>query len=109
MYKEDRSSFWENIYLDNDARWDLGEVTPVFDRISEEFNIGRVLFIGCGRGYDAIMFAKNSKTGKTFLDTKFTTSSKVFCSFTKAFSEPSKSPNCSFNCLCVSTKTAWLL
>ena len=71
MYKEDRSSFWENIYLDNDARWDLGGVTPVFDRISEEFNIGRVLFIGCGRGYDAIMFAKKGfdVTGVDFADT----------------------------------------
>ena len=29
MYKEDRSQFWEDIYLADDAGWDLGGVTPV--------------------------------------------------------------------------------
>tara|TARA_Y100001970_G_C14133593_1_gene803073 strand:+ start:831 stop:1433 length:603 start_codon:yes stop_codon:yes gene_type:complete len=71
MYVEDKASFWEDIYLENDARWDLGGVTPVFERVSEEIRIGKVCIIGCGRGYDAIMFAKKSfeVTAIDFADT----------------------------------------
>jgi len=71
MYVEDKASFWEDIYQKNDARWDLGGVTPVFDRLSEEIKIGKVCVIGCGRGYDAIMFAKKNfeVTAIDFADT----------------------------------------
>ena len=57
-YVEDKASFWESIYLENDAGWDLGGVTPVFDRLSRKMKIGKVCIVGCGRGYDAIMFSK---------------------------------------------------
>ena len=50
--------FWENIYLEDDAGWDLKGVTPVFKHISNELEKGSVCFIGCGRGYDAVHFAK---------------------------------------------------
>lgn len=50
--------FWENIYLEDDAGWDLSCVTPVFKHISNELKKGSVCFIGCGRGYDAVHFAK---------------------------------------------------
>ena len=58
QYKENYSQFWENIYLGDDAGWDLGESTPVFDKISDALPLGKVCIIGCGRGYDAVMFAQ---------------------------------------------------
>jgi len=58
QYKENHPQFWENIYLGDDAGWDLGESTPVFDKISDALPLGKVCIIGCGRGYDAVMFAK---------------------------------------------------
>ena len=58
MNEVDHSQFWEDIYLENDAGWDLKGVTPVFDTISNELIKGKVCIVGCGRGYDAIMFAK---------------------------------------------------
>lgn len=56
--KEDSSQFWEDIYLEDDAGWDLGGVTPVFESIAGFETPGKVCIIGCGKGYDAIMFAK---------------------------------------------------
>jgi len=58
MNEVDHSHFWEDIYLENDTGWDLKGVTPVFDSISNELIQGKVCIVGCGRGYDAIMFAK---------------------------------------------------
>ena len=58
MNEVDHSQFWEDIYLENDTGWDLKGVTPVFDSISNELIQGKVCIVGCGRGYDAIMFAK---------------------------------------------------
>ena len=37
VYKEDDTQFWEDIYLDDDAGWDLGGVTPVFDDIADQY------------------------------------------------------------------------
>ena len=58
MNEVDHSQFWEDIYLENDTGWDLKGVTPVFNSISNELIKGKVCIVGCGRGYDAIMFAK---------------------------------------------------
>jgi len=58
MFQEDNFQFWEDIYLDNDAGWDLGRVTPVFESIAQEMNKGKLCIVGCGCGYDVIMFAK---------------------------------------------------
>ena len=58
MYKEDRAQFWEDIYLADDAGWDLGGVTPIFKFIGESISPGKLCILGCGRGYDAIMFAQ---------------------------------------------------
>ena len=58
MLQEDNFQFWEDIYLDNDAGWDLGGVTPVFESIAQEMTKGKLCIVGCGRGYDVIMFAK---------------------------------------------------
>jgi SAM-dependent methyltransferase len=58
MSEVNHSQFWEDIYLENDTGWDLKGVTPFFDSISNELIQGKVCILGCGRGYDAIMFAK---------------------------------------------------
>ena len=58
VYKEDDTQFWEDIYLDDDAGWDLGGVTPVFDDIADQLSRGKVCIVGCGKGYDAVMFAQ---------------------------------------------------
>ena len=58
VYKEDDTQFWEDIYLDDDAGWDLGGVTPVFDDIADQLSRGKVCIVGCGKGYDSIMFAQ---------------------------------------------------
>ena len=58
MNEVDHSQFWEDIYLENDTGWDLRGVTPFFDSISNELIQGKVCILGCGRGYDAIMFAE---------------------------------------------------
>ena len=58
MKAEDQSKFWEDIYIAEDTGWDLSGPTPVFHHLSSKLNIGDLCIIGCGRGYDAIMFAK---------------------------------------------------
>ena len=58
VYKEDDTQFWEDIYLDDDAGWDLGGVTPVFDNIVDQLFRGKVCIVGCGNGYDAVMYAQ---------------------------------------------------
>ena len=50
--------YWENIYLNNDTGWDLGAATPYIEKISDEIKKGKVIILGCGRGYDAVMLAK---------------------------------------------------
>ena len=60
MNKEDNSQFWEDIYLENDTGWDLGGPTPIFQKIASKLEPKKICLIGCGRGYDAIMFAKNN-------------------------------------------------
>jgi len=50
--------FWEEIYLADDAGWDLGGITPAIESIADTLTKGKVCILGCGRGYDAVMFAK---------------------------------------------------
>ena len=57
-FPEDNSQFWEGIYLEDDTGWDLGGATPIFDSMADSISPGKVCIIGCGRGYDAIMFAQ---------------------------------------------------
>tara|TARA_B110000196_G_C21133192_1_gene659603 strand:- start:8 stop:607 length:600 start_codon:yes stop_codon:yes gene_type:complete len=58
MNNEDKAQFWEDIYLNQDTGWDLEGVTPVFEYIAEDIKPGNLCIIGCGRGYDAVMFSK---------------------------------------------------
>ena len=57
-YKENIPQFWEDLYQTNYDKWDLREATPIFKQLATELPLGRVCIIGCGRGYDAIEFAK---------------------------------------------------
>ena len=58
MNEMDHPQFWEDIYLEDDAGWDLDGVTPIFEALSKSLKKGKVCFVGCGRGYDAVQFAK---------------------------------------------------
>ncbi len=50
--------FWEACYESEMDGWDLGGPTPVFQRLASEITKGSICVIGCGRGYDAVTFAK---------------------------------------------------
>ena len=52
------SEFWEACYESEMDGWDLGGPTPVFERLASELPKGKICVIGCGRGYDAVTFAK---------------------------------------------------
>jgi SAM-dependent methyltransferase len=52
------SEFWEACYETQMDNWDIGGPTPVFERLSTEISTGVMCVIGCGRGYDAVTFAK---------------------------------------------------
>jgi len=53
--------FWDSIYQNKKAGWDLKSPTPVFQRILKEkkiINSGKLLILGSGYGYDAVEAAK---------------------------------------------------
>lgn len=51
--------FWESRYQQGNTRWDLGQANPAFVDFCRDRLVppGRTLVLGCGRGYDAILFA----------------------------------------------------
>jgi len=49
---------WEKKYVNNEMGWDLGNPTPVFTNIAENLKSGKICILGCGNGYDAIMFSQ---------------------------------------------------
>ena len=61
MHKENSPKFWEDIYLKNDIGWDLNGPTPIFLHLSKFLKTGKVCIVGCGRGFDAVMFATGRK------------------------------------------------
>ena len=60
MHEVNSPTFWQDIYIAGDTRWDLGGPTPVFVHLqqSKNFAPGPMLVPGCGRGYDAVWFAQ---------------------------------------------------
>jgi len=53
--------FWDSIYQNKKAGWDLKSPTPVFQRIIKEkkiINSCKLLILGSGYGYDAVEAAK---------------------------------------------------
>ena len=49
---------FENKYTNNDIGWDLGGPTPVFKQLAKQIPKGKICILGCGNGYDAIMFSQ---------------------------------------------------
>ena len=53
-------NFWEERYQQGTTAWDLGEPAPpfiTFLQSSEASPPGKTAVLGCGRGYDALLFA----------------------------------------------------
>ena len=53
-------SFWDRAYRNGTARWDLRSPSPVLAGLLDSALLipGNVLVMGCGRGYDAVLFAE---------------------------------------------------
>ncbi|MBW4489391.1 MAG: methyltransferase domain-containing protein [Trichocoleus desertorum ATA4-8-CV12] len=52
--------YWEQRYHEGTDRWDLGQAAPAFVTLLSSPSApkpGRVAVLGCGRGYDALLFA----------------------------------------------------
>ena len=56
-----RPDFWETIYRQGDAPWDLGRPAPVFRRLTENgvLSPGSMIVLGAGHGHDARLFARH--------------------------------------------------
>ena len=53
--------FWESRYQEGTDRWDIGKAAPAlvnFLKSPQAPTMGKTLVIGCGRGYDALLFAE---------------------------------------------------
>ncbi len=52
--------YWEKRYQEGNTRWDLGQAAPPFRKILSQLALvpGRAVVLGCGRGYDAVLFAQ---------------------------------------------------
>lgn len=61
MDDENRPQFWQEKYENNLAPWDLGQPSPVFERLVKDgrFSPGKMIVLGAGRGYDARLFARH--------------------------------------------------
>jgi SAM-dependent methyltransferase len=54
--------FWESRYQSGGDRWDLGQAAPPFVTLLSQPQAppaGRIAVLGCGRGHEAILFAKH--------------------------------------------------
>ncbi|MGB7444215.1 MAG: methyltransferase domain-containing protein [Coleofasciculaceae cyanobacterium] len=53
-------NYWEKCYQENKTPWDLGKAAPAFCTLLEttEIQPGLTAVLGCGRGYDALLFAE---------------------------------------------------
>lgn len=52
--------YWEQHYQEGTTRWDIGKAAPPFVSLlqSPAPSPGLVAVLGCGRGYDAVLFAQ---------------------------------------------------
>ncbi len=54
--------YWEQKYQEQNTRWDIGEAAPPFVSLLSSSSAPlprRIAVLGCGRGYDAVLFAKH--------------------------------------------------
>ncbi len=52
--------FWDDLYISQKDNWNLNTPSPVFVHLIEKTNYltkGKILILGCGKGYDAIYAA----------------------------------------------------
>jgi SAM-dependent methyltransferase len=59
--EESRVDFWEARWREGQTGWDLGAASPPFEALLEGPDApppGRVAVVGCGRGHDALLFAR---------------------------------------------------
>jgi SAM-dependent methyltransferase len=54
-------SYWDERYLKDEADWDMRTPTPVFVDVlaGGRCTPGSVLVLGCGKGHDAVLFARH--------------------------------------------------
>jgi len=55
------SDFWETRYQEGTTRWDIGKAAPAFVNLLQSDRApspGKTAVLGCGRGYDALLFAQ---------------------------------------------------
>lgn len=61
--------YWEDHYREGTTRWDLGKAAPPFVSLLDSPlapSPGRIAVLGCGRGYDALLFAAHGFEVKGF-------------------------------------------
>jgi methyl halide transferase len=59
--EESRVEFWEARWREGQTGWDLGQPSPPFEALLDRQDAprpGRVAVVGCGRGHDALLFAR---------------------------------------------------
>jgi SAM-dependent methyltransferase len=57
----DKSAFWNEKYNNNQTGWDTKNAHPVFTELldnSDFLKLGKILIVGCGKGYDAVIAAQ---------------------------------------------------
>lgn len=60
-FDEYDAEFWNNKYLNNEHRWDIGKATPIFIEQEKSFkNKSKIIIPGCGLGHDALYFAEKN-------------------------------------------------
>ena len=54
------SSFWNDKYIDEKTKWDIGGPTPILTNYlqNKKTNIGKVCVLGCGNGHDVIELSR---------------------------------------------------
>ena len=59
MNKVSTPEFWNQRYLDNNTKWDLGHPTPILTHYLENNKIsGKACVLGCGNGHDVIELSR---------------------------------------------------
>tara|TARA_B100001115_G_C15832482_1_gene415704 strand:- start:212 stop:808 length:597 start_codon:yes stop_codon:yes gene_type:complete len=60
LNKVSNPDFWDNLYIENSAKWDLGGPTPILKHhLKHNKLIGDVCVLGCGNGHDVIELSNN--------------------------------------------------